>query len=123
MEKDAVALREMGYQVVAVTQDAPEGLAKTVKKNKLSFTFLSDADMEMSKAYGLAWSVNDEMVEAYKGYGLDLVEMYGRSKPLMSVPAIFVLDTNGVVKFHYANPDYRVRLDSGVLLAAAKAYK
>ena len=113
----------MGYQVVAITQDGPEGLSKTAKKNKLDFTLLSDPDMAAAKAFGLAFSVDEQTVKAYKGYGIDLVGLYGRSQPLMAVPAIFLMDTKGVVKFNYANPNYQVRLDSGVLLAAAKAYK
>lgn len=123
MEKDAVELKELGYQVIAITQDAPEGLDKTAKKNKLSFTLLSDPEMFAAKAFGLAFSVDEETVKAYKGYGIDLVGIYGRAQPLMAVPAIFLIDTKGFVTFQYANPNYQVRLDSAVLVAAAKAYR
>ena len=39
----------------------------------------------------------------------------------MKVPAVFVVGRDAAVKFSYVNPDYKVRLDPEVLLAAAKA--
>lgn len=35
--------------------------------------------------------------------------------------AVFIIGTEGTVKFIYANPDYKVRLSSDALLAAARS--
>ncbi len=40
---------------------------------------------------------------------------------MLPVPSIFITSTDGTIKFEYVNPDYKVRIDSGLLLAAAKA--
>ena len=37
------------------------------------------------------------------------------------MPAVYVLDTEGVIQFEYINPNYKVRLDADILRAAAKA--
>jgi len=34
------------------------------------------------------------------------------------VPSVFLLDTDGKVLFHYVNPDYKVRINGDLLLAA-----
>jgi hypothetical protein len=36
-------------------------------------------------------------------------------------PDTFVIGTDGIIDFAYVNPDYKVRVDPSVLLAAAKA--
>ena len=38
----------------------------------------------------------------------------------LPVPTVFVVGTDGVVRFRYVNPIHRVRLDVDGLLAAAK---
>lgn len=60
------------------------------------------------------------MVEQYKGYGINLEEAAGEAHHLLPVPAVFVI-TEGIIRFQYANPDYKVRLQPDVLLAAATA--
>jgi hypothetical protein len=37
------------------------------------------------------------------------------------VPTAFLIDTSGVIVFEYINPNYRVRVDAQVLLAAAQS--
>jgi hypothetical protein len=39
---------------------------------------------------------------------------------MLPVPAVFLVTTNGLIQFEYVNPDYKVRLDPELLLAAAK---
>ena len=64
-----------------------------------------------------------ETVKLYKNYGIDLIGLYGRTEPRMPVPGIFLVGTDGKIRFSYVNPDYRIRLDADVLLAAMEAYK
>lgn len=112
----------MGCQVLVISQDSPEALSKTAKKHKLkNFRFLSDSEMKASLAFGLAFSVDTKTVEIYKNYGIDLVGLYGRNEPLMTVPAVFLTDKSGKIVFEYVNPDYKIRLDPEVLKAAAKS--
>ncbi len=39
----------------------------------------------------------------------------------LPVPAVFIVGRDGVIRFAYANPDYKVRLAAADLLAAAQA--
>lgn len=45
----------------------------------------------------------------------------GDARLVLPVPAIYLIDENGLVQFNYVNPNFKVRLDESVLLAAAKA--
>ncbi len=44
------------------------------------------------------------------------------SKLLLPVPAVFLVNTDGIIQFQYVNPNYTVRLKKEVILAAAKAF-
>jgi len=37
------------------------------------------------------------------------------------VPAVYLVDGEGMITFHYVHPDYKIRLDPDLLLAAARA--
>lgn len=120
LEKHAAQLKKQGYRIAAISQDTPKANKTAQAKHKLSFPILSDASLEASQKYGLVFQVDSDTVKLYKGYGIDLVGLYGRTQPLMPVPGVFVFDKAGKIQLQYVNPDYRFRLAPEVLLAAAK---
>ena len=76
----------------------------------------------MPTTFSLAFRVNDEMVERYKTYDIDLEAASGESHHVLPVPSTFIIASDGMIRFQYTNPDYAVRLHPDVLLAAACAY-
>ena len=61
----------LGYKVVAVSPDRPEKLKATVNKNQLSYELVSDSTMQVARALGIAFQVNDEGYKRLQGYGID----------------------------------------------------
>ncbi len=118
IEKDLLAL---GYQLIAISPDRPEKLRETVDRYELHYTLLSDSKAAAAQAFGLAFRVSDETLQRYKASNIDLEEASGEQHHLLPVPAAFVVGTDGVIRFSYVNPNYRVRIDPAVVLAAAKA--
>lgn len=116
-------LEKLGYQMVAITPDSPAELLKTSGKNKLTYTLLSDSKMEIAQKMGLAFRMDDETYKKYVGYGIDLEKSSGQSHHLLPVPAVFLVGKDGMINFSYVNPNYKIRLNGDVLLAAAKAYR
>lgn len=115
-------LSKEGYKVFAISADRPELLKETMDKNELTYTLLSDAPMTAAQAFGIAFKVDDKTVEKYKSYGIDLEKDSGYDHHLLPAPAIFLVNQEGVIKFSYVNPNYKERIDGGILLAAAKAF-
>ncbi len=66
--------------------------------------------------------VDPERVDLLLEYHIDIEDASGEKHRWLPVPSVFLLDTDGKVLFHYVNPDYKVRIDGDVLLAAARAY-
>lgn len=115
-------LVDMGYQILAISADRPEKLKESISKHNLDYTLLSDSPMQASKAFGLAFKVDDSTVKRYKRIGIDLEKSSGYDHHLLPVPAVFLVDTEGMIYFQYVNPDYKTRIKSDVLMAAAKSY-
>ena len=42
---------------------------------------------------------------------------------MLPVPAVFLVGTDQIVRFQYANPDHKVRLQADALLEAARSFK
>ena len=107
-------LTQMGYQLLAVSTDSPENLQQTATKQKLTYTLLSDADLSVSKQFGLAF-------KSPKNYDKFLPETSGGKNvdKLLPVPSVFILNRKGNIRFEYINPNYNQRMNPALLKAAA----
>ncbi len=114
-------LRELGFEVWFVSPDRPELLAEG-DHSEHGYRLLSDADGSAMKAFGVAFRLDEATHERYQGFGVDINERSGESSQLLPVASSFLIGTDGVIQFMYANPDYKVRLAPAVLLAAAQAH-
>ncbi len=120
LQEAEAEIRALGYQVLAISPDRPEKLAESAGKLQPDYTLLSDHAMAAALGFGIAFRVDDATLETYKGYGIDLEAASGETHHLLPVPAVFIVGTDGWIRFAYANPDYKVRLSPEELLAAAK---
>lgn len=108
IEKDIL---DKGYQIIALSPDAPENLVESVDKHQLNYSLYSDADLQMIKAFGLAFQSPDKYKEM-------LVERSQNKNPgILPVPAVFIIGMDGVIQFEYINPHYNTRI-SGKMLKA-----
>lgn len=113
---------DIGYQIIAVSPDQPEYLRESREEYDLSYSLYSDSPMTASKAFGIAFQVYDETYRQYKENDMDFVERSGYDHKLLPVPAVFLVNPDGMVTFQYVNPDYKTRINGDVLLTAAEAY-
>ena len=114
-------IAELGYQLLFVSPDRPKKIRELTSKKSVDYTLLSDSDMRVATAMGIAYTVDDKMNARLKKYGIDIEDASGREHHLLPVPAVFILNKDQVVEFQYADPDYKVRIDPDLLLAAARA--
>lgn len=119
--KAEAELTQMGYQILAVSPDKPEALQATIDKGDYSYDLLSDSDTNLISAFGLAFRVDDTTVEKYRGFGIDLDAASGRNHHILPVPAVYIIDRKGIIRFVYFDPDYKKRLTNTDLMAAARA--
>lgn len=70
---------------------------------------LSDPNHAAARAFGINFTVDDETRERYRGYGIDLATHNASGDWDLPVPATFVIDRRGRIRYAYANPDYKTR--------------
>lgn len=111
-------LAKLGYQVLAISTDSPANLKATLDKQQLAYTLLSDADTKAAQAFGLAF-------KAPTAYAATLEKgSDGKNvDKLLPVPAVFLLNQSGVIKFEYVNPNFKERMPGKLLLAAAETMR
>lgn len=114
-------LKEQGFQIIAISPDKPEELNLSDKKHELSYTLLSDSNGAAMTALGLAFKVDKDTISTYHSYGIDLEKSSGEKHHLLPVPAALLIDTDGIVTFSFINPNYKVRIDNELIMAAANA--
>ena len=101
LQADADVLRGLGFQIIAICIDPPEKLVQSAQQWGVRFPLLSDPELKLAHAYGVAFRPT--------------------GKRGLPVPAVFLTDGDGVIQYHYVNPRYQVRLAREVLMAAARA--
>jgi peroxiredoxin len=107
-------------QLLAISPDQPSKLKETIDKHNMGFRLLSDSDMAAARSFGVAYKLDNATLAELKKYNIDVEEASGQRHHMLPVPAVFLVTTNGLIQFEYVNPDYKVRLDPELLVAAAK---
>jgi peroxiredoxin len=120
MQDMEAELSALGFRIVAVSADRPAKLRKTIDKLGLNYTVLSDSDMKAARAFGIAYRVDSDALKRYEDLGIDLEDASGEKHGLLPVPSIFLIGTDGVIRFVYTNRDHGVRFEPKLLLDAAR---
>lgn len=82
---------------------------------------LTDNELSLSKALGIAFFLDKKTEKIYKDrVGVPFQDINGDTRVSLPVPSVYIINQDKEVAFQYVNPDFRSRLDEGLLLSAAK---
>ena len=82
---------------------------ETEAQGPLSFEVLRDFGNRVAEAYGLAFTLPEDLQAFYLSFGIDLAQGNGDGTWRLPVPARFVIDRQGIVRAVDADPDYTRR--------------
>ncbi len=82
---------------------------ETEEPKPLSFELLRDFGNRVAEAYGLVFTLPDDLREIYLKLGIDLARGNGDGTWRLPVPARFVIDGEGLIRAVDADPDYTRR--------------
>jgi peroxiredoxin len=114
-----------GMDVLFLSADRPEILYSNLMQDTqasiggLDYHILSDAGLEAASALGIAYRVPEDTLASYQGRGRDMGNSSIALLSALPLPAIFIVDSSGIVRFAYSNADIRVRLPAEEVRAAA----
>jgi peroxiredoxin len=120
-------LKALGYQLIAVTPDSPAAVQASLKDTKdasITYTLLSDSQFNLSSAFGVAYYLDEKTSVTYlTTYKLNLNKEASSGKVVLPVPAVYILNKEGLVQYSYQHINYKVRLQPELLLLAARLAK
>lgn len=106
-----------GVQVVAITPEKTEGIAKTIEKSNATFPIIHDEEGKIMKAYDVRFALDEKSVSRYKMSGIDLAATNGKNGTNLPVPAVYIINKENTIIFRYFNEDYKKRVSVKELLS------
>jgi peroxiredoxin len=113
-------ITQLGASLAAISPQVPDDSLTMAERNNLEFEVLSDVGGTVSKSYGLLFTLPAYLREIYEKLGHPLPAFNGTDDWTLPIPATFVLDSDGVVRSRFADPDYTRRADPADIVAALR---
>ena len=84
--------RRLGAELVSISPQLPDKSWTLKQKKDLEFTILSDLESNIAKKYGILFKVKSK-------------------KGALPIPATYIIDKTGTIRYAYINKDYTKRAD------------
>ena len=114
-------LRQRGFGLIAVCPQKPDESLTLREKKELTFTVLSDPGNVLAARFGIVMTPSPDVTEAQLKLGLDLTQGNADGTTAIPMPTTVVIDTDRVVRWIDAHPDYGTRSEVSDILAAIDA--
>jgi peroxiredoxin len=88
---------------------------------ELPFPVLSDPGNAVARGYGLVFTLPEYVRPVYEKFGIDLPAANGDESFELPVPATYVIDAAGIIRWAHVDLDYRTRAEPADLLEAVRA--
>lgn len=111
-----------GATLVAISPQTPDASMTTVQKSELTFPVLSDVGNVVASAFGLVHTLEPEIAAAYARSGHDLPRDNAQPVDAVSLPlpATYLIDQSGQVRFAFVSADYTERAEPADVLTALR---
>jgi peroxiredoxin len=102
-------LTALGATLVAISPQLPEHNRELIRTRQLTFDILTDRGNEVAARFGLRFSLPDYLREVYRTFPLDLEKFNGDASWTLPMPARFLIDQDGIIRWAESDPDYTTR--------------
>jgi len=75
----------------------------------LSFPLLSDPDNQVAEKFGLVYTLDPDLKELYKKFGIDLERFNGNTSWRLALPGRVIVDRDGIIRDIDVHPDHTTR--------------
>lgn len=113
--------KNLGVEIVAIAPQNTTHAKEFQTKFNFKFPLLSDPDFKTIKEYKLDFILSEEIQNIYSTkFNLDLPNLTASGTWELPVPATYLVDQLGIIRFRFADKKYWVRLEATELLEAIK---
>ncbi len=111
----------VGASLISISPQTQEYNRQIAQEHSLSFEILSDPRNQVAQEFGLMLKIPANVREMYPTFGIDLMVFNNDSSWTVPMPAQFIIDQKGIIRYAEFNPDYFVRPEPTKTLEALKA--
>ncbi|KUF19831.1 peroxiredoxin-like family protein [Streptomyces silvensis] len=112
------AITARGARLLAVSPQIPDESLSLTQKEELAFDVLSDIGSDVAERYGIAFDLGEELGSLYDELGFELERVNDGHARTLPLPATYVIDRDGVIRWAFVASDYAVRAEPSDILAA-----
>ena len=116
LEDSLSAIKDRGVTLVAISPELPTQSLTTQEKNELQFPVLSDVGNNLARKLGILFQQPETVRPILKAYGVDLQARNGDDSFAVPFPASYLVDSEGMVRYAFLDPDYTHRLEPSTAL-------
>jgi peroxiredoxin len=115
------AMREAGATLLAVTPETGGYAMRDQARTPPGLRILSDVDNGLALACGVAFRVPAHYRGMLAAHGVNLEERQGSTSWFLPIPATFVVDRTGIVRWSFVDVDFMRRADPAAVVEALRA--
>ena len=113
-------IEQAGATLVAVSPQTVKQAFFMHDQHKLRFPLLSDADNQVARKFGLSYRVPDAQEAVYRKAFVNLPFTNGDDSWELPIPATYIVDREGTIRYASANEDYTERPEPDDLVRALR---
>ena len=106
-----------GGSLVALTPDSGGRPLANKRRQRLTFEVLSDTDYAVGLQFGVVFQVPEAYRRRLAAEGINLPERHGSGGWLIPMPASFVADGGGVIRYAFVDGDFTRRAEPEAIVA------
>lgn len=114
-------VRAAGGTIVAVTPELTDKAGTTAERNGVDFPIAVDRGNAFARSLGLVFALPGDLQPLYRQIGIDLAAHNGDESHELPIPAVYVLDKAGVVRWAFVEADFTQRPEPADALAALQS--
>jgi peroxiredoxin len=119
LQRALADLEAAGATLVAISPNRPDVTADTVEELGLEYPVLSDHDNQVARMFNLVYEMTPENIEEYREIARDIGSLNGTGKWELPVPATYVVDGGGTIRFAFVDLNHRRRAEPSEVAAIA----
>ena len=110
-------IRAQGTELLGLAPETPDRAAETAARHALDIDILSDSHNRVAEQLGLVFELPEALRGIYTKMGLDIPAYNGDDSFRLPVPATYIVDRSGVIRYAFVNADYTQRLEPSEIVA------
>ena len=108
----------MGAALLMISPQSQDHSRQFVEDKGLTMELLVDSGNRVAEAYGLVYTVPQDLQKVYQQLGIDVAKYNDDGSWQLPLSARYIIDSQGMIRYAAVNADYTVRPDPSETIAA-----